>query len=68
MTERNFKKELSYSKYIDMEEGNDSETICYYSLFGIIAEFCDRIESLEYEVKILNRKLTDDTFEVIKND
>jgi hypothetical protein len=29
---------------------------------------CGRIEALESEVKILNRKLTDDVFEVIKND
>ena len=68
MTERNFKKELFHSIYYDMENGNDSETIDYDCLIGIITELCDRIESLESEVKILNRKLTDDTFEVIKND
>jgi hypothetical protein len=51
-----------------MENGNDSETIDYDCLIGIITELCDRIEKLESEVKILNRKLTDDTFEVIKND
>jgi hypothetical protein len=68
MSDRNFKKELFHSVYYDMENGNDSETIDYDCLIGIIAEFCDRIESLESEVKILNRKLTEDTFEVIKND
>jgi hypothetical protein len=68
MTDRNFKKELFHSIYYDMENGNDSETIDYDCLIDIIAEFCDRIESLESEVKILNRKLTDDNFEVIKND
>ena len=68
MTERNFKKELSHSVYYDMENGNDSETIDYDCLIGIITELCGRIEALESEVKILNRKLIDDVFEVIKND
>ena len=47
MTERNFKKELSHSVYYDMEDGNDTETICYTSLISIITELCDRIEKLE---------------------
>jgi hypothetical protein len=68
MTERNLTKELLYTNYIDMENGNDIETISYSSLIRIITELCDRIESLESEVKFLNRKLTEDTFEVIKND
>jgi hypothetical protein len=68
MSQRNFKQELCYSSYIDMEYGNDRETIDYESLIGIITELVDRIEKLESEVKILNRKFTDDVFEVIKND
>ena len=68
MTERNFEQELVHDYYYDMENGHDNETISYDCLIGIITELCDRIESLESEVKILNRKLTDDTFEVIKND
>jgi hypothetical protein len=44
------------------------ETICHPSLICILTELVDRIEALESEVKILNRKLTDDTFEVIKNE
>ena len=68
MTERNFSKELNHSVYYDMENGNDTETICYPSLISVITELCDRIEALESEVKILNRKLTDDVFEVIEND
>ena len=68
MTDRNFKQELVHSCYYDMENGYDSETIDYDCLIGIITELCDRIESLESEVKFLNRKLTEDTFEVIKND
>ena len=68
MIDRNFKQELVHSCYYDMENGYDSETIDYDCLIGIIAELCDRVEKLEVEVKVLNRKLTDDTFEVIKND
>jgi hypothetical protein len=47
MTERNFDKELYYHTYMDMENGNDIETICYPSLICIITELCDRIEKLE---------------------
>jgi hypothetical protein len=52
-TERNFKKELYYSSYIDMENGNDIENIDYYALIDIITEFCDRIEKLEREMKLV---------------
>jgi hypothetical protein len=51
MTQRNFEKELFYSRYIDMEDGNDSETIYYPSLIGIITELCDRIEKLEKKLE-----------------
>ena len=47
MTERNFKRELCHSVYYDMENGNDSETIDYDCLIGIITELVDRIEKLE---------------------
>ena len=53
MTERNFKKELSHSVYYDMENGNDTETIDYDCLIGIITEFCDRIEQLEKDNELL---------------
>jgi len=53
MTERNFKKELSHSVYYDMENGNDSETIDYDCLIGVITELCDRIEQLEKDNEIL---------------
>jgi hypothetical protein len=46
-TDRNFEKELCYSKYIDMENGDDTETIYYPSLISIITELCDRIGKLE---------------------
>ena len=51
--ERNFEKELCYSRYIDMEDGNDTETICYPSLICIITELCDRIEQLEKDNELL---------------
>jgi hypothetical protein len=47
MTERNFKKELFYSSYMDMEDGNDIQSIDFYCLIDIITELCDRIEKLE---------------------
>jgi hypothetical protein len=46
-TDRNFEKELYYSKYIDMENGDDTETIYYPSLIHILTELVDRIEKLE---------------------
>lgn len=51
MTERNFEKELFYKSYMDMENGNDIETICYPSLICIITELCGRIETLERELE-----------------
>ena len=47
MTERNFTHELCYSNYVDMENGNDSETIDYRELILIITELMNRIEKLE---------------------
>ena len=57
MTERNFEKELFHSRYIDMEDGNDTETICYSSLICIITELCDRIEQLEKDNEYLKHKV-----------
>jgi hypothetical protein len=47
MTERNLTKELLYTNYIDMENGNDIETIDYRSLIHILTELMSRIEKLE---------------------
>ena len=47
MTERNFTKELLYSYYSDMDNGDDVESIDYRSLIHIITELYDRIEKLE---------------------
>jgi hypothetical protein len=53
MTEHNFTHELCYSNYIDMENGNDTETIDYRELILIIAELCGRIETLERDNELL---------------
>jgi hypothetical protein len=47
MTNRDFGKELCFSHNIDMENGDDNDTIDYPSLIHIITELCDRIEKLE---------------------
>jgi hypothetical protein len=47
MTERNFTKELLYSYYADMENGDDVESIDYRSLIHIITELMSRVEKLE---------------------
>jgi hypothetical protein len=47
MTDRNFTEELLYTNYVDMENGNDTETIDYRELILIITELCDRMEKLE---------------------
>ena len=53
MTNRNFTKELLYTCYEDMENGDDVESIDYRSLIHIITELCDRIEQLEKDNEIL---------------
>jgi hypothetical protein len=53
MTERNFKQELFYSQYIDMENGQDTETIDTLSLIELLQEMCERIEQLEKDNEIL---------------
>ena len=46
-TDRNLAKELLYSNYTDMENGDDEESIDYQCLFGLFTELIDRIEKLE---------------------
>jgi len=60
---------------ISIADNHITGKINYYNLASILedlyvenAELKARVEALESEVKILNRKLTDDIFEVIKND
>jgi len=47
MTERNITYELCYHQYIDMENGDDTESIDYRSLIHIITELMSRVEQLE---------------------
>jgi len=47
MTERNLTQELLYTNYIDMENGDDIESIDYRSLIHILTELMSRIEKLE---------------------
>lgn len=47
MTERDFTYELLYTNYVDMENGDDIETIDYRSLIHIITELMSRVEQLE---------------------
>lgn len=47
MTDRDFTKELCFSHDIDMNGGNDEESIDYRSLIHILTELIKRIEKLE---------------------
>ena len=47
MTDRNLSKELLYSNDIDMNGGNDEESIDYRSLIHLLTELMNRIEKLE---------------------
>jgi hypothetical protein len=53
MTERNLTKELLYSYYVDMKNGDDVESIDYRSLIHILTELMNRIEQLEKDNEIL---------------
>ena len=53
MTERNFTQELLYTNYVDMENGDDVESIDYRSLIHIMTEMMTRIEQLEKDNELL---------------
>ena len=53
MTNRNFKKELYYSYYEDMEDGRTIETIDYDALIEIIDDLYDKIETLQRDNEFL---------------
>lgn len=53
MTERDITYELFYTNYVDMENGDDVESIDYRSLIHIITELMSRIEQLEKDNKLL---------------
>jgi len=53
MTERNLTQELLYTNYIDMENGDDVESIDHRSLIHILTELMNRIEQLEKDNELL---------------
>jgi hypothetical protein len=53
MTERDITYELLYTNYIDMEKGDDVESIDYRSLIQIITELMSRVEKLEKDNQII---------------
>ena len=53
MTNRNFTQELLYTNYVDMENGDDVESIDYRSLIHIMTEMMSRIEKLEKDNELL---------------
>ena len=53
MSKRNFKQELFYSQYIDMENGQDTETIDTLALIELLQEMNERIEQLEKDNQLL---------------
>jgi hypothetical protein len=53
MTERDITYELLYTNYIDMEKGDDVESIDYRSLIQIITELMSRVEKLEKDNELL---------------
>ena len=53
MTQRNFKQELFYSQYIDMENGQDTETLDTLALIELLQEMNERIEQLEKDNQLL---------------
>lgn len=58
MTNRNISKEISHYHYYDMENGNDTETICYPSLICILTELVNRIEKLEQRLDVQEKEDT----------
>jgi hypothetical protein len=53
MSKRNLTQELLYTNYIDMENGDDVESIDYRSLIHILTELMNRIEQLEKDNELL---------------
>ena len=47
MTDRNLTEELLYNNYVDMDNGDNVESIDYRSLIHIITELMNRVEKLE---------------------
>ena len=63
MTKRNLTQELLYTNYIDMENGDDVESIDYRSLIHILTELMNRIEQLEKDNELLKSYAWDEYVE-----
>jgi hypothetical protein len=58
MTDRNLTQELLYNNYVDMENGDDVESIDYRSLIHIITELKQEVEELKSQVNDLQKIVT----------
>lgn len=58
-TNRNLKKELNYYTYNDPEYGEDIEHIDYDSLFRLLTEIIDRLETIENNLDELKLEIGD---------
>jgi hypothetical protein len=47
MTREEMAQDLLYGNYIDMEHGNDYESIDYRALISVLTKLSNRIEALE---------------------
>ena len=59
MTSRDLTKELQYSTYIDMENGNDTENIHYPALILILQDLVERVDQLEKDNELLKSYVWD---------
>lgn len=59
MTARNLTYELLYAEDLDMENGNDIETIDYRSLIHILTELMNRVEKIEQRLNDIAPSVND---------
>jgi len=58
MTREEMAQDLFYSNYIDMECGNDAESIDYRALISVLTRLANDVEHLQTQVKNLYGKLS----------
>jgi hypothetical protein len=58
MTREEMAQDLFYSNYIDMECGNDAESIDYRALISVLTRLANDVERLQTQVKNLYGKLS----------
>jgi len=57
-TREEMAQDLFYSNYVDMECGNDAETIDYRALISVLTRLTNRIEALEVRHGVLYNDVT----------